>query len=45
MAMKDYTFIAKMDSQGRIRVPKKGRDAKGFTPGDLYEVTIKEIKK
>ena len=43
--MKDYTFIAKMDSQGRIRVPKKGRDAKGLVPGELYEVTIREVRK
>lgn len=41
--MKDYTFIAKLDSNGRIRVPKEARDAKGYRSGTLYEVTIREI--
>lgn len=42
-ALNVHTFIAKMDSQGRIRVPKQVRDAKGFAPSELYEVNIKEI--
>ena len=42
--MKDYVFIAKMDSNGRVRVPKEARVAKGYVPGKLYEITIREME-
>jgi bifunctional DNA-binding transcriptional regulator/antitoxin component of YhaV-PrlF toxin-antitoxin module len=35
-----YTFIAKMDSKGRLRIPANGREANGYKPGARFNVMI-----
>jgi len=38
------TFVATVDSHGRLRIPKKQRDAKGIAPGMDFEVKIWQIE-
>ena len=40
----DFTFIAKMDSVGRLRIPKEVLDIKGYKRGAVFEVTLKPLK-
>jgi bifunctional DNA-binding transcriptional regulator/antitoxin component of YhaV-PrlF toxin-antitoxin module len=44
--MKDdeFTFIAKMDAVGRLRIPKEALDIKGYKRGMVFEVTLKPLK-
>jgi bifunctional DNA-binding transcriptional regulator/antitoxin component of YhaV-PrlF toxin-antitoxin module len=39
-----YTFIAKMDSKGRLRIPVQGREANGYKPGARFNVMILELE-
>lgn len=39
-----YPFIAQMDSMGRLRIPARGREAKGYEPGMRFNVTIVKLE-
>ena len=43
--MKDdeVTFIVKMDSVGRLRIPKDVLDVKGYKRGMVFEVTVRPL--
>jgi bifunctional DNA-binding transcriptional regulator/antitoxin component of YhaV-PrlF toxin-antitoxin module len=46
--MKDdfsIAFVATVDSKGRLRIPKKQRDAKRIVAGMDFEVKIWQIEK
>jgi len=41
--MEQYSFIAKMDNQGRLRIPKPAVDVNGYEPGTAFKVVITKI--
>ena len=43
--MEAYSFIARMDSKGRLRIPKNGVDVNEYKSGMAFKVTIIEIAK
>ncbi len=40
--MQEITTTLKVDSIGRVMIPKHVREAMGIDPGDLVEITIKK---
>jgi AbrB family looped-hinge helix DNA binding protein len=42
--MQEITTALKVDSVGRVMIPKAIRDALGITPGSLVKVTFENIE-
>ena len=42
--MKEITSALKVDSVGRVMIPKAIREALGIKPGDLVKVTVEPIE-